>query len=46
LQREEDARREQALSVLGLRVICFRNDEVVKSLSAVVGEIKESLARM
>ena len=33
LQREEDARREKALSALGLRVIRFRNDEVVKDLS-------------
>ena len=46
LQREEDARREKALSELGLRVIRFRNDDVAKDLPAVVGKIKESLARM
>jgi very-short-patch-repair endonuclease len=39
LQKEEDARREKVLSELGLRVIRFRNDEVVKNLSAVVGKI-------
>jgi very-short-patch-repair endonuclease len=43
LQQEEDARREKALSELGLRTIRFRNDEVVRKLSAVVGKIKEQL---
>jgi very-short-patch-repair endonuclease len=31
LQQEEDARREKALSALRLRVVRFRNDEVMKS---------------
>ncbi len=39
LQKEEDERREKALSALGLRIIRFRNDEVMKRLSAVVGKI-------
>jgi len=29
------------LSALGLRVVRFRNDEVVRDLSAVVGKIRE-----
>jgi very-short-patch-repair endonuclease len=52
LQQEEDARREKALSELGLRIVRFRNDEVVRELSptlrfgdasqsAVVEKIKE-----
>jgi len=41
LQKEEDERREKALSALGLRVIRFGNDEVVRDVSAVVGKIKE-----
>ena len=41
LQQEEDARREKVLSELGLRIVRFKNDEVVKNLSAVVGKIKE-----
>lgn len=41
LQKEEDARREMALSALGLRMVSFGNDEVVKRLSAVVGRVKE-----
>jgi very-short-patch-repair endonuclease len=41
LQQEEDARREKALSALGLRIARFRNDEVVRELSAVVGRIRE-----
>ena len=41
LQQDEDARREKVLSEMGLRIVRFRNDEVVKNLSAVVGRIKE-----
>lgn len=43
LQQEEDARREKALSALGLIIVRFRNDEVVRSLSTVVGKIEESI---
>ena len=41
LQKEEDERREKVLSSLGLKIVRFQNDEVVKSLSAVVGKIRE-----
>ena len=41
LQKEEDERREKVLSALGLRIVRFRNDKVVRELSAVVGKIKE-----
>jgi very-short-patch-repair endonuclease len=41
LQKEEDERREKVLSALGLRVVRFRNDEIVRNLSVVVGKIKE-----
>jgi len=44
LQKEEDERREKVLSEMGLRVVRFRNDEVVRSLSAVVGRIKETIS--
>ena len=40
LQKEEDERREKVLSEMGLRVVRFGNDEVVRDLSAVVGNIK------
>jgi len=30
---------------LGLRVVRFRNDEVVRELSTVVGEIKEMVSK-
>ena len=45
LQQEEDAKREKALRELGLRIIRFGNDEIVKnaSRSAVVGRIKEQV---
>lgn len=43
LQKEEDERREKVLSVLGLRVVRFRNDEVVRSLSVVVGRIRKTV---
>jgi len=45
LQQEEDARREKALSELGLRVIRFRNDEVARDLSGVVERIKQFIER-
>jgi len=41
LQQDEDARREKVLREMGLRIVRFGNDEVVKNLSAVVGRIRE-----
>ena len=41
LQQEEDARREKVLSEMGLRVVRFGNEEVMKSVSAVVGKVRE-----
>ncbi len=40
LQKEADAQREKAFSELGLRIVRFRNDEVLKNLSEVVEQIK------
>jgi very-short-patch-repair endonuclease len=45
LQKEEDARREKVLNELGLRVIRFKNDEVVRDLSGVILKIKELILR-
>ena len=41
LQQEEDARREKALSDIGLRIVRFRNKEVMGNLSVVVSKIKQ-----
>jgi very-short-patch-repair endonuclease len=41
LQKEEDVRREKVLKELGLKVVRFKNDEVILDLSGVVGKIKE-----
>ena len=41
LQEEEDARREKILREMGLRVIRFGNDQVMRNLSAVMGKIRE-----
>jgi very-short-patch-repair endonuclease len=41
LQQEEDAKRETALREMGLRIARFRNDEILKNSSMVVGRIKE-----
>lgn len=41
LQKEEDERREKVLSEMGLRIVRFRNDEVMRSLSAVAGRVRE-----
>src|SRR3990172_3029750 len=35
LQQEEDARREKVLSEMGLRIVRFRNEEVMKNLAGV-----------
>jgi very-short-patch-repair endonuclease len=43
LQQDEDARREKVLRELGLRIIRFRNEDVIKDLFAVVGKLKELL---
>lgn len=40
LQQKEDARREKVLSEMGLRIVRFRNEEVMKSLSAMMGKIR------
>jgi len=46
LHQEEDVKRGKALGKLGLRIVRFRNDEVVKDAerSAVVGRIKEIIS--
>ena len=41
LQKEEDIRREKALHELGLRIVRFGNDDVLKDLSTVVVRIRE-----
>jgi len=43
LQKEEDERREKVLSEMGLRIVRFKNDEVMRDAerSAVVGKIRE-----
>ena len=41
LQQEEDARREKVLNEIGLRIVRFRNDEVLSKLSVVLRKIKE-----
>ena len=45
LQQDEDARREKVLSELGLMVVRFKNDEVVRELSAVVGKIRKLVVK-
>jgi very-short-patch-repair endonuclease len=42
LQQEEDARREKVLREMGLRIVRFKNDEVVRDVSVVVGKIRHS----
>lgn len=40
-QKESDTKRDQALNELGLQIVRFKNEEVFKNLSQVVGIIKE-----
>jgi very-short-patch-repair endonuclease len=44
LQQEEDERRERALSELGLKLVRFKNNEVVRNVSTVVGKIREAIS--
>ena len=45
LQKEEDERREKVLGEMGLRIVRFRNDEVVRDVSAVVGRIRAAICQ-
>ncbi len=45
LQQEEDARREKVLREMGLRIVRFGNEEVMKNLSAVVGSIRQAVGK-
>jgi very-short-patch-repair endonuclease len=40
---EEDARQEKVLTDMGLRIVRFGNDDVLKNLSTVVEKVKELL---
>lgn len=44
LQKEEDERREKVLREMGLRIVRFGNDEVMRNLSTVVGMIKDAVS--
>ena len=44
LQQEEDARRERVLREMGLTIIRFRNEDVIKNLPAVVERIRSLIS--
>jgi len=41
LQQEEDSRREKVLTEMGLRMVRFRNDEILSDLHSVVHKLRE-----
>ena len=41
----EDERWEKVLSAVGLRVLRFRNDDVMKNLFTVVGRFREAIQK-
>jgi 5-methyltetrahydrofolate--homocysteine methyltransferase len=41
LQQQDDARREKALREMGLKISCFRNEEVLTDLLMAMRKIKE-----
>jgi leucyl-tRNA synthetase len=43
LQQEDDAKREDVLRDMGLRIVRFKNDEVIKNLPMVLRKINELL---
>ena len=44
LQQEEDARREKVLRELGLTIVRFRNEDVIKDLPAVLEKIRSLIS--
>jgi very-short-patch-repair endonuclease len=44
LQQEEDAKREKVLREMGLTIIRFRNEDVIKDLPAVVGKVRSLIS--
>jgi very-short-patch-repair endonuclease len=44
LQQEEDDKREKALKEMGLRIIRFRNQDVIRDLPTVVDDIKKLIS--
>ena len=44
LQQEEDARREKVLSEMGLRIVRFRNEEILNDLTSALNTIRELVA--
>lgn len=44
LQKEEDAMREKALRGMGLKIVRFRNDEMIGKLPSAVEKIKAMIA--
>ena len=45
LQKEDDAKRDKALSEMGLKIVRFRNDEILNNLPIIVKRIKELALR-
>ena len=43
-QKESDARKDKALNELGLRIVRFRNEEVLMDMSRVVSRIQELIS--
>jgi very-short-patch-repair endonuclease len=44
LHQDEDIRREKALQEMGLRIVRFRNDEVLNNLSTVLEKIRKQIS--
>ena len=44
LQQEDDSRREKALREMGLTIVRFRNEDVIKDLPTVVARIKSLIS--
>jgi len=43
-QKEKDTERDKVLSGMGIRVLRFRNEDVIKNLSGVLGRIRELIS--
>src|ERR1044071_5127363 len=44
LQKEDDAKRDKALSEMGLKIVRFRNEDVIRDLPTVLEDIKRLIS--
>jgi very-short-patch-repair endonuclease len=44
-QKENDAKRDKVLDMMGLRIVRFKNEDVIRNLSSVLGRIQGLISK-